>query len=293
MRIATRFLACAGALVPLSSVAQLTAVDPPTLRLVKSPDAKDVSKPATLGYQHNDGSKSDYFTEGAVKVDLDFGANKLNTLSPSVSWNHNTLATTPTNNWAGNLGLISRWLYQPAGAKNSLDAVNFSASVGQLRDVTKTSNATTLKAGATLYSHHFEIEPNGTTHYGYLRPTVSVFEKHVTSAAADKTTGIRPTGTMSGESISLDATALWNRWTAKASSQVLRTEKVVQGDAKGTHYLHSMSLTYVFLDSPTTVDEQKRTVVVPGLTLSRQVGDDPLNAIPKAGFTQLAFTLKY
>ncbi|HEY9026503.1 MAG TPA: hypothetical protein VIP05_19570 [Burkholderiaceae bacterium] len=277
---------CIAALVPAACLAQFVAK--PTIRLVKAPDTKDVSKPAILGYQHNDGGKTEYFTEGAVKADWDFAAG-VDTLSPSFSWNHNTLSATPTNNWGANLGLVSRWLYAAQG----LDAVNFSVTAGQLRDVTKTSSATTVKGGATWYTRHLEVPPAGTTHYANLRPTITIFSKHVSSAAADKTTGISPTGTMSGELLSLDAMGAWNRLTVRASTQVLRTQQVVRGDVKGNHYLHTMSLTYVFVDSPMTVNEQKATVVVPGITLSRQTGDDPLNAIPKAGYTQIAFTLKY
>lgn len=85
----------------------------------------------------------------------------------------------------------------------------------------------------------------------------------------------------------------WDRWSARASTQALRTNQVVQGDVKATHKLHTLSLTYVFVDSPMTVAEQKATVLVPGITLMRQAAGDPLNAIPRAGYTRLAFTLKY
>lgn len=256
------------------------------VRLAKTPDASDADKPATLAYQHNDGGKSDYVTEGAVKVDLDFGKDNDSTFSPAVSWNHNTLASTVTDNWAYSGSLLRRLRV------GEDDYLQLLGSLGEQRDATKSSNATTVKLGMTWFGWP-EWKRLGTTDEATLRPTITAFTKHVSQAKADATTGIVPTGTMSGGLIGLSAQAKLGRWTLIGSSQFLKTTEVVHGDTKRVHRLYNASIGYQFVDPPTTATALKASAWVPGIALSRQSGDDPLNAIAKAKYTQLALTLRY
>lgn len=258
-----------------------------SVRLAKSPDTKDAAKPALLGYQRNDGGKSDYITQGAIKAGEDFCQYNACSLSPNASWNHNSLASTPTNNWAVGLDLKRRWVVNAHA-----DALVASAGFSQQRDETKSSNAGIVKAALTWYGWP-EWKQAGFLDYIALRPTFTVFDKHVTQAAADKNTGVIPTGTMSGESLFLDAEAFLGRWSISATTQALRTEHVVMGDHRATHYLHTLTLAYQFVDAPRTGAELKDAKWIPSIALIRQVGDDPLAAIPKAGYSQLVFTVQY
>jgi len=267
--------------------AQSSILDSFTLRLAKTPDLKDTEKPATVGFQRNDGGKNEYITQGAFKLDFDFGAANATTFSPNISWNHNTLASTPTNNWSVALGLKHRIV-----ANEKLDTWVFSGSLGGQEDTTKSSTSTVAKASLNWFGWP-EWKRAGSLDYWAIRPTLTVFSKHVSNAAPDKVTGIVPTGTLAGGLIALDAQAQLGRWTFSASTQALRPTSVVNGDTKRTHHLHSASITYQFVDSPTTGTAAKASQWIPGITLMRQVGDDPLNTIPKAGFTQLAFSLRY
>ncbi len=255
-------------------------------RLVKTPDASDSSKPATLAYQHDDGGKSDYVTEGAVKVDKDFGPGNRYTFSPSVSWNHNTLASTVTDNWSYTAGLVHQ---VPVGQESNL---TFSGSVGEQRDATKSSNATVVKLGASWIGWP-RWKREGTTDFAELVPTLTAFTTHVSQAKADATTGIVPVGTMNGGLLALNGQAQLGRWTLNACAQYLRTTDVVNGDKKGGHHLDTVFVGYQFVDPPRTKQELAAASWVPGIALSRQSGDDPLNAIANSKYTQLALTLKY
>jgi len=269
------------------SHAQASSLDDFTLRLAKTADNKDAEKPAILGYQRNDGGVSNYMTEGALKADYDFGQGNSATFTPSAAWNHNTLSTTSTNNWSYGLGLTDRSIVTKSG-----DALVYSGSLSQQRDMTKDSNASIVKAGATWYGWP-EWKKEGAPDYAAIRPTITLFTKHVYSAQADKTTGVTPTGTMSGVVVSLDAAAVFGRWSIAASAQALQPSQVVAGDTKYTHRLSVASVTYQFVDPPLTGAQQKATGWVPGVSLIRQVGDDPLNAVNRAGYTQLVLTIQY
>lgn len=257
------------------------------VRLVKSPDTRDADKPATLGYQRNDGGKHDYITQGAVKFDQDFGENNVSTFSPSLAWNHNTLAAQATDTWSATLAVKRRFVVSA-----DLDTLVLGASVAGQHDQSKSSTSTVTKLTANWYGWP-EWQRKGTPDFAALRPTLTLFTKHVSSAAADKTTGITPTGNFTGAMVALDAQAQLGRWNFVASTQVLRPSQVVRGDTKSTHKLHVASITYQFVDPPTTGDEAKKSRFIPGLSLIRQIGEDPLNAVAHAGFTQLVFSLRY
>src|SRR5664279_1929749 len=122
------------------SWAQDNPFDSLTVRLAKTPDAKDANKPAILGYQRDDGGKTDYVTQGAIKANRDFCENNACTLSPSASWNHNSVATSPTDNWSLGLDLKRRWVVNPA-----IDALVLSGGLSRQRDATKSSNSGVTK----------------------------------------------------------------------------------------------------------------------------------------------------
>lgn len=269
----------------------------PTLRLAKAPDLKDSTSPATFGYLRNDGGKTDYVTEGAFTGTWLLGSLNNAALTPSVSWNRNTLASTPSDNWSAGLA-FNYLMVVPSNNAGFL----FSTNASRLQDLTKSSDASVLKLSVTgnkLVNGFTYWKFEGTPNEAEILPTLTLFSKHVYSAAADTTTGVVPTGTLSGEALSLNGHINYERWTVRASTQWLHASNDVSGSLPATHRLNSASITYQFVDAPplqltgSSVRGAPAPKFIPGITLSRQVGGDPLNAINKAGFTQIAFTLQY
>src|SRR5262245_9865392 len=155
-----------------SSYAQTPSfLDGFTLRLAKAPDAKDASKPAMFGYQRNDGGKSDYITQGALKADYDFA--EINTFSPNISWNHNSLATTPTDTWSAALAMRHAFVLNPA-----LDTIVLSESLSAQHDAAKSSRSSIAKVSLNWYGWP-EWKKVGTPDYAAIRPTATLFAKHV------------------------------------------------------------------------------------------------------------------
>lgn len=259
-----------------------------TFRLAKAPDSKDSNKPATLAIQRSDGGQSDYITQGAVKGNNDFGPDNSSTFSPNLSWNHNSLASMPTDNWNLGANLLHKYVYS-----DRLERIDFDLSIKWMRDITKSSNSTPVKLDVTWYTKYLESKPWDPLSNYTLRPTLSVFWQDVYSAAVNKTTNVAPTGILSGEVLHFDFEIRRNRWSVTASTQDEHVTSTVSGQASGVYRLHSMALNYDFFDMPLTKDQQKASNWNPGITLMRQVGDDPFIAIAPSGFTQIALTLKY
>lgn len=260
-----------------------------TFRLVKDSDSKDASSPATFLYQRSDGGKADYVTEGAITFELDFLKYNELVVTPDVSWNHNTLSRSPTDNWDAGGDFRYRYLYS-----DTLDRLEFDLGVKQQLDLIKHSNSRPIKLDLTWYTHHLQTEPWNPNYNWTIRPTISLFRSDVYSAPVDKATGIAPTGVLSGEIFTLDLSRRWQRWSINASTKSEHVGHNVAGQTGGLYRLNAIALSYDFYDQlltkePGAPSQSWNT----GITLKRQVGADPLKALPRDGFTQIMFTVKY
>lgn len=259
-----------------------------SVRLAKAADDTDANKPATLSVQRNDGGETSYVTEGALKGSYDFGKLNEQTASAFASWNHNTLSANPTRtaSWG------ARHLYRLVYSERN-DSLRFDSSIGQQRDIIKDSNAIPVTINASWYPHALLEPTKDRPVWATARATVGAFWKDVYHAAASKQTGIEPTGIMSGGLVSLSLSANIYRWSLTGTTQQLDTNRVVAGDETGSHRLSKLELTYTFVDAPQTLSQDSTPGWVPGISLSRQVGDDPLNNVARSGFNLLALTVKY
>jgi hypothetical protein len=263
------------------------------LRLAKAPDTSDSNSPATLGYQHSDNGKNDYVTQGAIIWNN--YPDDITTIAPALSWNHNTLASTPTDTWKASVGLSKLWFYNCPTCDHNLDRIKWAGSLAQQRDVIKSSNSTTVRLDATWFTNMLVMPPAGTLNFAALRPTMTLFSKRVRDAAKDKVTGITPTGSLNGSALGLAGYVNYGRWYLDASSQSIHVSHDVNGSTPTLHRLSKISLRYEFVDAARTGEELKNssTQWIPSILITRQVGDDPFNDVAKAGFTQVAFSLQY
>jgi hypothetical protein len=231
-------------------------------------------------------------TEGAIKGSHDFtvGGGDVDswTVSPDLSWNHNTIATTPTDNWNVGSNLVHRFVYS-----DRLERVDFDASLKWQEDLAKSANSVPVKLDATWYTKWLESVPWDDRRNWSVRPTVSIFWQDVYSAQANKKTGVAPTGVLSGEMVVLNFAARIDRFSFTASSQDQQATHAVAGQATGAHHLTSISLNYDFFDQPQKKSEKAASFWQPGISISRQVGDDPFGAVARTGFTAIALSIKY
>jgi hypothetical protein len=286
-------------LILLVSVLFAILLSPPihaadTFRLVKDADSKDANNPATFAYQRSDGGKADYVTEGAIKVDMDFLKYNDLVVTPDVSWNHNTLSRSPTDNWNAGGDFRYRYMYNATADRYTTDRLELDLGVKQQQDLIKSTNSRPVKLDLTWYTHYLQTEPWNPNYNWTVRPTVSVFRSDVYSAPVDKETSVAPTGVLSGEIFTLDLARRWQRWSISASTKSEYVTHNVAGQVSGLHRLNTVALSYDFYDQSLTKEPGAPSQSWnTGITLRRQVGDDPLNALPHDGFTQLMFTIKY
>ena len=297
--------------VPGMSSAQLA------LRFGKVPGEKGWDDPATLSYQHNDGGDSSYATQGtlaytflklSMKNDEKAGeqARYAKNLSSSVrvSWAKNSLKNQEQDNhgaaFSATLDVVEL---------NPQNFFQFDLSAGIDRDELGNSDALTTLLSVLIGRDELISRKNLNPVAFALFPSIGIFAKDTREAKADPQTGIEPTGTLGGYYVGAALTVIPSflesiagnstnellrplRWSIQASTQFMEVTDAPAGRETGEHRLHSFALNYFFVDPP-RLKNDPAPKLIPSLSLRRQIGSDPLNDVPKGGFTQLTFTLKY
>lgn len=296
------------------TLAMLTATDSLaeglTLRLTKAPESKDWERPAIASFTRSDGGESSYYTQGTVAygwADMHpFGPGSALIPEVRASWAKNTLAGQEQD--AHSLAVDGTLAI---GSPTGLNFLLLTGSAGIERNRLESANARTGSVDALLGNEYLLSSKLAWPVAWAVFPGAGAFIKDVRDAPADKDTGVAPTGKLRGYYGGVSITIIPNflggpkggpienfvmaqRWSLKLSSQIERTTSVVAGDVKGTHRLHAASINYSFVDPPLHKTANATGArVIPGLSLSRQVGSDPWNEVAKGGFTTLQFTLKY